>query len=483
MKPTTTPEGSWMRFAAWIAVAAMPGLHLAGCGAAAVDDTDEADAEVGDVDDGIEVRDDADVPREDGDGAPCLCTDDSDCDDDEPCNGAESCVECACIPGEPLAAGAPCEDGDQCTEGETCGEGVCGGGSPSCPCESDDDCLEHDDGDLCNGRPVCLGGFCAFDEGTVVTCDTSDDTDCLVNRCLPATGECEMTPQPDGTACEDGSRCTEGERCSAGACAGGTPVCECSTTADCEAHDDDDLCNGRLRCGSGGFCEIDPATVVHCNPSGDTACSVNRCVPVTGDCVMTPRPDGTSCDDGNACTLGDACSSGACVPMAMRECRDTNPCTDDSCAPATGCVFANNTASCNDGNACTVEDRCSDGACAGTPRNCDDDNVCTTDSCDPLTGCVRTNNTLPCDDGLYCNGNDTCSGGSCSVHLGNPCPGHNVGPNCNDSCNEDGDNCTANDLNGTTCNDGDACTAAPDVCSAGTCVGGPCTSACRWWPD
>ncbi len=42
-------------------------------------------------------------------------------------------------------------------------------------------------------------------------------------------------------------------------------------------------------------------------------------------------------------------------------------CTDDTCAPATGCVYTNNTASCDDGNACTTSDTCSGGTCVGGP--------------------------------------------------------------------------------------------------------------------
>jgi hypothetical protein len=57
----------------------------------------------------------------------------------------------------------------------------------------------------------------------------------------------------------------------------------------------------------------------------------------------------------------DPCAGGPSV------CNDANPCTDDSCSPGTGCVFANNTNACNDGNGCTINDVCSGGACNGTP--------------------------------------------------------------------------------------------------------------------
>ncbi|MDI7269410.1 MAG: hypothetical protein QME96_15590, partial [Myxococcota bacterium] len=49
-------------------------------------------------------------------------------------------------------------------------------------------------------------------------------------------------------------------------------------------------------------------------------------------------------------------------------CNDFNVCTDDSCNPATGlCVYAANTAPCEDGNPCTTPDRCSGGACVAGP--------------------------------------------------------------------------------------------------------------------
>jgi hypothetical protein len=119
--------------------------------------------------------------------------------------------------------------------------------------------------------------------------------------------------------------------------------------------------------------------------------------------------------------------------------------------------------------------------CAGecnTAADCNDGNVCTTDTC---LGCPRvcahSNNTLSCSDGLYCTGADTCSGGSCSVHAGTPCPGADGDSDCSETCNEATDSCTANDTDGSSCNDGLYCTAT-DTCSSGTCTGttDPCAA-------
>jgi hypothetical protein len=71
--------------------------------------------------------------------------------------------------------------------------------------------------------------------------------------------------------------------------------------------------------------------------------------------VFTNVTDGTVCNDANACTTNDTCSVGACIGAPL-DCRDGNPCTNDSCNPATGCVNTNNTSPCNDGNACTTSD-------------------------------------------------------------------------------------------------------------------------------
>jgi hypothetical protein len=55
--------------------------------------------------------------------------------------------------------------------------------------------------------------------------------------------------------------------------------------------------------------------------------------------------------------LGGTCGGTVTV------CNDNNPCTDDSCNPASGCVHGNNTNSCDDGNACTAGDTCRAGNC------------------------------------------------------------------------------------------------------------------------
>jgi Dictyostelium (slime mold) repeat len=103
-----------------------------------------------------------------------------------------------------------------------------------------------------------------------------------------------------------------------------------------------------------------------------------------------------------------------------------------------------------------------------TEPNCDDSNPCTEDSYDPQPGCVHENNRAPCNDSDACTTNDVCSGGSC---VGGPAR------DCNDSNVCTTDSCApqigcVHENNRAPCNDSDACTTA-DACSRGTCVGGP----------
>jgi len=144
----------------------------------------------------------------------------------------------------------------------------------------------------------------------------------------------------------------------------------------------------------------------------NNACTDDSCDVVDG-CVYTANT--IPCTDGDACTADDQCADGACEPGEPVVCEDGNECTDDSCHELLGCLFDTNTDPCDDGNACTDGDVCAAGVCAGAdPVPCQDNNICTDNSCNPATGCVFTPNTLPCDDGDSCTIDDACDGGACS---------------------------------------------------------------------
>jgi hypothetical protein len=151
------------------------------------------------------------------------------------------------------------------------------------------------------------------------------------------------------------------------------------------------------------------------------------------------------CDDGNGCTTNDTCQNGACVGTPVQ-------CGGDQCNPI-GCVSETSTAF-----LCVP----------GAPLNCDDGNPCTTDTCDPTLGCQHTFNTAACDDGNPCTTGDVCSNGVCA---GTPvvCTGGDICSGLNTCDPATGQCATGPPLN---CDDNDACTT--DTCDPTTgCLHNP----------
>src|SRR5262249_53328627 len=87
-----------------------------------------------------------------------------------------------------------------------------------------------------------------------------------------------------------------------------------------------------------------------------------------GQCQVNNVADNTRCDDGNICTIGDRCQNGLCLGSPGQEGRR-----------------------CDDGNACTSGDHCMAGVCVSSPAP----------------------DGTSCDDGRFCTSGDTCQGGRC----------------------------------------------------------------------
>ncbi|HZI94731.1 MAG TPA: hypothetical protein VFE84_10840 [Patescibacteria group bacterium] len=177
-------------------------------------------------------------------------------------------------------------------------------------------------------------------------------------------------------------------------------------------------------------------------------CTSDSCNPATGQCQNASVPNGVPCNDGDACTIGGTCQSGTCGTPVV--CNDRNACTTDSCDPATG-------------------------ACLSQPVACDDGNNCTSDLCNPDTGqCLFVPQTgSTCDDGDLCTSGDTCV-----TAPGNPVPTCQGNAKCADT-----DACTADLCEPNTgvcsnppivCDDGNSCTL--DVCQSGACNSIPAPS-------
>ena len=410
--------------------------------------------------------------------------------------------------------GLACDDADPCTAGDQCSAGTCSPGPAGCPCAADADCVQWEDGDVCNGTLFCNLALaqCAVNPATAVTCPTAVGGSCFSSTCVAATGACELLQLADQSPCSDGDACTLSDVCLDGACVvtGLAAACTCVGDADCAALDDGDPCTGTLYCDLvDNSCKPNPVTVVQCPSVDDTDCRESLCQPDSGLCELTALAEGAACQDGSLCTSGDACAAGACVSGALMVCPcvDNADCVavddDDLCngpmycnkaLPQPHCEFnPAGAVTCNvvDDTAC-AENICqpTTGACDLTPRpegtSCDDDNFCTVD--DGCAGgvCVPGPTQCPCeddgdcaafDDGDLCNGLLFCAKGwlpwGCAPNPGSVVACSPAGDDicAKASCDPKSGACGPTAINdGAGCDDGDACTKG-DVCLAALCLG------------
>lgn len=222
-----------------------------------------------------------------------------------------------------------------------------------------------------------------------------------------------------------------------------------------------------------------PATVTVARGNA-TSAPVAFCDP--GGCAG--RAAGSLCDDGNACTGDDRCDgAGACMPGAAVTC--TGTCLTGVCDPVAGCEIADAGAACQDGDACTVGDACSgvDTTClSGGPRDCS--GACSTGACDPSTGCDPLPASTTCDDGSVCTQSSHCSGvdETCVGTAPIDCSGQCFLPGCDAAtgCMPAPDTTGCDD--GNACTTGEHCSGVDGGCTAGTPIvcSGPCrTGACN----
>jgi hypothetical protein len=314
---------------------------------------------------------------------------------------------------------------------------------------------------------ACAGGRCDG-EGACVEC--LDNTDCTApETCDPKSHEC-IAPQ-----CSNGSLDT-GETdidC------GGTMCPGCENTDDCVVGGDcvSGFCNSSLVCAA---CMADG----NCN-SATQYCAAGVCMPKLTDgttCASNGQCESASCV---ASSIGPICCNsactGACLACAMNETGQANgtcfgtlanidpdndcptqPCRTGSCSGSMfgGCGISPANASCNDSLFCNGTDTCDgSGNCSNhsgnpCPGEATPDADCSESCNEAADNCTANDATgTPCNDTLFCNGSpDMCNGSGSCVPSSNPCPGHNTAFNCNDSCNETNNNCTANDVAGTSCN-------------------------------
>ncbi len=408
------------------------------------------------------------------------------------CDDGNSCTTDGCLPVTGCyhtAFSGYCSDGDTCSVSDACAQGVCLGKVIDCndqnactsdTCVSGQGCVHTaidmycDDGDACTQLDRCTGGVCV---GASVNCD--DKNPCTQDGCDPgktASGGCIHLPA--SSTCTDGDPCTLGDACVGGACVSGQAVVDCNDGNGCTADAcvtgigcthttlTGNVCSDGLPCTGGDHCV--EGTCVGAWPvdcSDDNPCTSDPCDNKLG-CLHTAAPG--TCDDGNACTTGDACTQGVCAGATL-PCGDSNPCTSDLCSPTMGCYHATATGYCDDGDGCTANDACANSVCVGQAIDCSDGNACTSDSCQKGAGCVHVAFDTACNDGDICTTGDHCAAGIC-VGAAQGCDDGNP-------CTLDGCDGVKNPTTGcthlavaATCSDGDPCTLGD------ACVGGACTA-------
>ena len=408
----------------------------------------------------------------------CLPGEAVDCDDGVPCT-VDSCdndnLSCNNDPSNEL-----CEDYNTCTD-DICTISGCSHPFSDNPCNDRLPCTIND---------TCVDGLCV---GIDNPCD--DHQPCSSDYCLPSLG-CQSDPIQDGLSCGSGFK---PRYCDGGYCTSGCPDDEScddgvSCTIDycdpdthiCVNEAADELCDDGLFCNGTEICDPElnclSGEAVDCDDGID--CTEDFCDDGLGECVYDVAAN--VCDDGNMCTT-DLCNSTPpnpdCLICDTEACTGGAPdprciiCDTEECLEP-GCLYEFNELPCDDGNLCTVSDRCLEGVCEGDVADCDDGSECTEDFCHPLKGCYhvdisdtcRTENPClvwscssefgcltnarngPCDNGNACTVNDFCGDdGTCLEGVARSCDD-------NDPCTED------------SCNEASGCLFEP-VGNGGSCIG------------
>lgn len=299
-----------------------------------------------------------------------------------------------------------------------------------------------DDGDPCTTN-VCTEEGCDYLPipncgGCLEDTECDDNNDCTDDVCNA--GQCE-NDNDDTNVCDGGDLCQTWS-CQAGTCTGESIECDdgfdctadsCNAaTGECDYIDDQTTCSQYSNECVSAVCDTnsptaDPLTGCVLTPD-NTLCTAeagNTCITswcdVTTGCVYDPNTE--PCSDGDDCTMDDVCGNGACQPGDELECDDGFACTTDYCA-AGMCQYDPNPEFCGD-NECTTSvcDPMNPNAdTLGCSTTTDDTlcsmyagNECVTATCDAEFGCNYDNNTNTCDDGDDCTLGDTCMDGQCEA--------------------------------------------------------------------
>ena len=330
------------------------------------------------------------------------CVADADCDDGRLCNGLEACVGSLCVAGPPPS----CDDGIDCTI-DSCHVATD-------QCRHAPDHSDCDDGVYCNGEEICdveIGCRtepfeCPWDLPVCVE-EFADCVECAADADCDDGVFCNGAERCVDYGCAPGSppACDDGVDCTADAC--DEILDRCVSSADDVACDDGVFCNGVERCDVATGCRS--GMPVTCDDGVD--CTVDRCDNGVDDCVFTANDE--ACDDGNACNGVELCDMDAgCVGGPVPDCDDGVECTVDMCDEVTGeCAHVADDGLCDDELYCNGVEVCdpTSGCVTGEPPPCDDGVDCTVDYCDEgRQQCRSKPDDEYCNDGNFCNGRERC---------------------------------------------------------------------------
>ena len=276
------------------------------------------------------------------------------------------------------ATAADEETADACVpncEDKDCGDDGCGGSCGQCD-GAQQLCAEG----ICVCIPKCSEKDCG-DDGCGGACGV-----CGENQ-LCTEGKCGCAHAPCGeTCCPADEQCNEvmQECCILETCHGNEVACGpmengCGVEIDCGECIDQDLCDGELTCQAGECVNGAPPDCDDHNP-----CTDDSCTPASGACVQKSKANSTPCEAPLLCV--GQCQDGVCQETAEEECNGE----DDDCDEQVDEGFADSD---SDGLADCVDP--------------DDDNDGYLDEAD----CETLNPDVPSCEGKEC-GDDGC-GGSC----------------------------------------------------------------------
>lgn len=241
-------------------------------------------------------------------------------------------------------------------------------------------------------------------------CALSDQYECIKKE-GDTKGYCGYWRDKDGTNCSteigcvNAAGCDDGNVCTTDSCQ--NYQCKHVAVADGVSCNDASACTTVDTCQAGMCTGTSPVTCV----AQDDCHTAGTCNPTTGLCSNPTAADDTACDDGDKCTVDDKCAAGTCNPGADKTCEAMDQChTPGTCEATTGdCTNPKKTdgTSCDDGQFCSDLDKCLDGACVGIATNCDDGNLCTIDGC---SGGSCTHSVVS---GVQCGAGEYCMDGTC----------------------------------------------------------------------